>query len=254
MIGSIAQASAHLDDATTGRMRAVGPRGDSAAAGRPGLRQLAPRSALCATLLGLLIAAAQPTPAWSQATDKVSAPGRYTGYATPLYDAWQRTSFHVPVRDGVRLAVDLYRPTKDGQPVATPHPVLLMHTPYQRGVKAPDGSVQRTGTAYLEPRDLTRYGYVVAIVDTRGKGASFGWRRGMQDSTEGRDAYDMTEWFARQPWSDGKVGSTLATPAVSRSSATADSKRASRCATGSSFSVMPATDTGPGITITWSAV
>ena len=63
-----------------------------------------------------------------------------------------------------------------------------------------------SASQYMEARDLTLYGYVLAIVDTRGKGASFGFRRGMQDSTEGRDAYDMTEWFAAQPWCDGNVG------------------------------------------------
>ena len=81
-----------------------------------------------------------------------------------------------------------------------------MHTPYQRGVLAPDGTVKRAGTIYMEARDLALYGYVVAITDTRGKGASFGWRRAMQESTEARDAYDLTEWLARQPWSDGRVG------------------------------------------------
>lgn len=125
---------------------------------------------------------------------------------TRLYEAWQRSSFHVAVRDGTRLAVDLYRPTLNGEVVQTPHPVVWRHTPYQRGKLAPDGSVELTGSCYMEPRDLTRYGYVVAIVDTRGKGASFGWRRGMQDSTEARDAYDLTEWFAAQPWCDGNVG------------------------------------------------
>lgn len=159
-----------------------------------------------AALAGLLLCAAAGGPVGAAEEERVSSPGRYAGWSPRLYDSWQRTSFHVPVRDGTRLAVDLYRPVKDGQPVATPYPVVWMHTPYQRGVRAPDGSVQRTGSNYMEPRDLTRHGYVVAIVDTRGKGASFGWRRGMQDSTEARDAYDMTEWFARQPWSNGQVG------------------------------------------------
>jgi uncharacterized protein len=131
-----------------------------------------------------------------------------TGSSPRLYEDWRRTSFYVAVRDGTRLAVDLYRPTIGGQTVQTPHPVIWMHTPYQRGTLAPDGSVQLSGSCYMEPRDLTVYGYVVAIVDTRGKGASFGWRRGMQDSTESRDAYDMTEWFAAQPWCDGNVGMT----------------------------------------------
>jgi len=140
------------------------------------------------------------------AQQRVSAPGAYAGYSPRLYETSQRTSFYVPVRDGTRLAIDLYRPLKDGTPAATRYPVVWMFTPYQRGIRMPDGSVRPTGGSYLEAPDLTLYGYVVAVVDTRGKGASFGWRRGMQDSTEAFDAYDVTEWFARQPWSDGQVG------------------------------------------------
>ncbi len=73
-----------------------------------------------------------------------------------------------------------------GRPSQTAHPVVWMHTAYQRGVLGPDGKVQMSASGYMEARDLTLYGYVLAIVDTRGKGASFGSRRGMQDSTEGR--------------------------------------------------------------------
>ncbi|RZJ07034.1 MAG: CocE/NonD family hydrolase [Rubrivivax sp.] len=138
---------------------------------------------------------------------RISKPGEYAGYSPRLYDRWVRSSVYVPVRDGTRLAVDIYRPaTTSGQPVDKPYPVLWTHTPYQRAVRAADGSVQLSGDTFMPSRDLVLHGYVVAIVDTRGKGASFGTRRGMQDSTEGRDAYDMTEWLARQPWSDGQVG------------------------------------------------
>lgn len=137
---------------------------------------------------------------------RISAPGLYAGYSEKRYESWDRTSFYVPVRDGTRLAVDLYRPVMDGAVVETPHPVIWMHTPYQRGVRAADGTVQLTGSSYMEARDLTLYGYVLAVVDTRGKGASYGSRRGMQDSTESQDAHDLTEWFARQSWADGNVG------------------------------------------------
>ncbi|MGH2836040.1 MAG: CocE/NonD family hydrolase [Solirubrobacteraceae bacterium] len=139
-------------------------------------------------------------------TTRISSPGRYEGYSERLYESWARSSFYVDVRDGTKLAVDLYRPVADGAPATTPHPVIWIHTAYQRGVQGPDGTVQMSTSGYMNTRDLTLYGYVLAIVDTRGKGASFGFRRGMQDSTEGRDAYDMTEWLAAQPWCDGNVG------------------------------------------------
>ena len=170
---------------------------------RPGTH---PRLSTAFAAAVLIAAVGSLAAAGLTAQQRQSAPGVYAGYSPKLYDAWQRTSFHVPVRDGTKIAVDLYRPLKDGKPVETRYPVIWMHTPYQRGVLAPDGTVTRTGSNYMEGRNLALYGYVVAIVDTRGKGASFGWRRGMQDSTEGLDAYDMTEWFAKQPWSDGNVG------------------------------------------------
>ncbi|HMI92949.1 MAG TPA: hypothetical protein VK509_16350, partial [Polyangiales bacterium] len=61
---------------------------------------------------------------------KVSSPGKYQGYGEALYDGNERSSLYVPVRDGTRLAVDVFRPTKDGQVASDPLPVLFMHTPY----------------------------------------------------------------------------------------------------------------------------
>ena len=58
----------------------------------------------------------------------------------------------------------------------------------------------------LALRSLIAAGYVVATADIRGKGASFGHRRGFQDRREARDGYDLIEWLARQPYSTGKVG------------------------------------------------
>jgi putative CocE/NonD family hydrolase len=49
-------------------------------------------------------------------------------------------------------------------------------------------------------------GYVVAFVDARGSGASFGHVRAPFLEQEGLDAYDVTEWFAAQPWCTGRVG------------------------------------------------
>ncbi|RZL94760.1 MAG: CocE/NonD family hydrolase [Variovorax sp.] len=151
--------------------------------------------------LALLVAGTAP------AEQRVSAPGEHTGHSPRLYDRWVRSSVYVPVRDGTRLAADVYRPADtDGRPVDRAYPVLWMHTPYQRAVRGTDGAVQLSGDTFMPSRELVLHGYVVAIVDTRGKGASFGTRRGMQDRTEARDAYDMTEWLARQPWSSGQVG------------------------------------------------
>src|SRR4029077_12302834 len=49
-------------------------------------------------------------------------------------------------------------------------------------------------------------GYVVAIVDVRGSGASFGAWPGPFSPQEARDAYDITEWLCPQTWCSGAVG------------------------------------------------
>ncbi|HWW20144.1 MAG TPA: CocE/NonD family hydrolase [Steroidobacteraceae bacterium] len=140
-------------------------------------------------------------------TDKVSAPGRYSGYSQAAYDDYQRSSFYLPVRDGTRLAVDLFRPTRAGQVASEPLPVVWMHTPYNRRHYAGAATVERYPGYALQ---LVKYGYNVAVVDFRGLYASFGrnrsYNRGEWLEPARTDAYDVTEWFARQPWSNGAIG------------------------------------------------
>jgi uncharacterized protein len=62
----------------------------------------------------------------------VSAPGEYSGYSPVLYDGDELFSQYVTVRDGTKLAVDIWRPTLNGELVTTPLPVVWMHTPYNR--------------------------------------------------------------------------------------------------------------------------
>jgi len=47
----------------------------------------------------------------SESADRISSPGRYSGYSDAIYDdKYELTSQYVPVSDGTRLAMDLYRP------------------------------------------------------------------------------------------------------------------------------------------------
>jgi predicted acyl esterase len=137
------------------------------------------------------------------AQDKVSEPGRYVGYGDARYSGWARTSIYVPARDGTRLAVDIFRPKQDGQVESRALPVLLSITQYRRAAKAKDGSVRYGAADMLE---LVKFGYVVIVADARGKGASFGTRRGPWSDDEARDAADLIQWAAKQSWSTGKVG------------------------------------------------
>ncbi len=100
----------------------------------------------------------------------------------------------VPMRDGVLLATDMYRPTIHGTMAPGPFPVLLERTPYD---KAAPGNVDMG-------RYFARRGYVCAIQDVRGRFASDGdW---YPFAKEAPDGYDTVEWLAAQPWCDGRVG------------------------------------------------
>ncbi|MEX2374159.1 MAG: CocE/NonD family hydrolase [Dehalococcoidia bacterium] len=98
----------------------------------------------------------------------------------------------VPMRDGVRLATDVYRPALDGEPVGTPFPTLLSRTPYGK-----DG-------ADAEARYFASRGYVVVVQDVRGRYRSEGTFYVYLN--EGLDGYDTVEWAAAQPWATGAVG------------------------------------------------
>ncbi|RYE03110.1 MAG: CocE/NonD family hydrolase, partial [Sphingomonadales bacterium] len=125
------------------------------------------------------------------------------------YSGKVRTSFYVPMRDGTRIAMNVYRPMVDGKPVAERLPVIFAFTPYRARYRDEKGAiVEVADSVELGLRDMTDHGYIVAVADIRGKGASFGRRRGMQDRTEAQDGHDLVEWLAAQPWSDGNIGMT----------------------------------------------
>jgi hypothetical protein len=136
--------------------------------------------------------------ALAQAPTRVSKPGQYEGYSSASYDGVERTSFYIPMRDGVKLAADLYRPTKNGVVASEKLPVVWSHTPYnRRGRTTPEEA-------------LIKHGYNVAVVDFRGVYASYGsnkgYNRGEWIDPARNDGYDVTEWFARQPYSNGNIG------------------------------------------------
>jgi len=98
----------------------------------------------------------------------------------------------LPVRDGVQLSADIYVPKS-----AEKLPAILSITPYGKAVYR---AHPRMDAAWFAKR-----GYVFVGVDSRGRNDSEGtWDPfGAQHKTDG---YDLVEWIARQPWSNGKVG------------------------------------------------
>lgn len=98
----------------------------------------------------------------------------------------------VPMRDGVRLATDIYRPSQDGKAVKEPLPVILARLPYNKDGQATAGRYYAT------------HGYVFIAQDTRGRYRSQGIWHMLTD--DGPDGVDCAAWIGQQPWSDGKVG------------------------------------------------
>lgn len=99
----------------------------------------------------------------------------------------------VPMRDGVQLRADVYRPQAAGR-----YPVLLQRTPYNR-------ELWPITAMTLDPVRAAAAGFVVVIQDVRGRWASegdvfFPYR------DEQRDGHDSVNWAAAQDWSSGHVG------------------------------------------------
>ncbi len=142
----------------------------------------------------------------AEAQQRVSRPGEYSGYSAPTYDGYQRISQYVTMHDGVRLAVDVLRPTKGGVLHTERLPVAWTHHRYHRAFFRNDSLIDYPKGFGRGVDQLLEHGYVVAAVDTRGGGASFGTQLGFFQREEARDAYEITEWLAAQPWSTGKIG------------------------------------------------
>jgi uncharacterized protein len=98
----------------------------------------------------------------------------------------------IAMRDGVKLACDIYLPAKDGVALSGKFPTILSRTPYGKDA------------AGREANWFASRGYAVVMNDVRGRFHSEGvWRMMIDD---GRDGYDTVEWIARQDWSNGKIG------------------------------------------------
>lgn len=107
--------------------------------------------------------------------------------SAPEHEVLVEPGVMVPMRDGIALATDIYRPRAEGR-----FPVILVRTPYKKEMNE------------LQARFYARRGYVFAVQDCRGRFASPGeWEPFVN---EGQDGYDTIEYLAVQPWSNGKVG------------------------------------------------
>ena len=102
----------------------------------------------------------------------------------------------IPMRDGIRLCTDIYRP-KTEEPV----PVIFSKTPYNFNSWG-DGEMRtRTFTRALE---AVKRGYAYVVQNERGRFFSEGeWDILGTPTTDGYDAF---EWLKNQHWCNGKIG------------------------------------------------
>ena len=120
---------------------------------------------------------------WSSAT-ALSAQEKEASAPPEVDMQW---AVKIPMRDGVLLNATVFRPHAQKDAL----PVVFTLTPY-------------IGDSYLD-RALyfSRHGYVYALVDVRGRGNSAGTFAPFEN--DAKDGYDLVEWFAKQPWCNGKL-------------------------------------------------
>ena len=123
----------------------------------------------------------------------------------------------VQLRDGAVIRADIYRPNDDD-----PHPTIMWYAPYGKRGSLLNMDAFEHPTRMDVPRSWedglnsfeapnpsywVSHGYVVVSPDPRGIGMSEGnayaWGSGQT-----KDEYDLIEWIAEQPWSNGKIGLT----------------------------------------------
>lgn len=123
------------------------------------------------------------------------------------YDGLTIQTGYITMRDGVKLAYDLYMPKGwKGEPL----PTLLHQTRYWR---APDlrwpfslfsnGLIGPTGKMI---KTVVNQGYAIVNVDSRGSGASFGSRQHPWTIDETKDGAEIVDWIIKQSWSNQNVG------------------------------------------------
>ena len=123
------------------------------------------------------------------------------------YEVSLTSDVMVRMRDGVRLATDIYRPMQNGKPVDAPLPVILERTPYGKSVVSRSERTARDPTPKSRA-EVAQYfvakGYVVIYQDCRGRyGSEVEFVKYLSDGLDGADTCD---WIVRQSWCNGKIG------------------------------------------------
>jgi len=126
------------------------------------------------------------------------------------YSSFQSESFYLEMRDGVRIAIDLYLPNKlNGGKV----PAIIHQTRYRREI-----AIRKPFSWFISGRKIRKLdrmrnrivksGYAWLNVDVRGTGASYGEWKHPWWKEEIEDGVEIIDWILKQEWSNQKVGTT----------------------------------------------
>jgi uncharacterized protein len=143
------------------------------------------------TRLALAGAAVVALAAWGASAALAAQEPAWTPYDRPVQNGIvEEKNVPITMSDGVKLNAIVRRPDTPGR-----YPVIVTITPYngENGVVNPNDDF------------LVEHGYVQLVVDVRGTGSSGGYWNDLGDR-EQRDGYEVVEWAAQQPWSNGAIG------------------------------------------------
>jgi putative CocE/NonD family hydrolase len=132
----------------------------------------------------LLAIAAAASPVEAPARGRSATPEHYANVVV-------ERRVEIPLRDGVTLRATLFRPDAPGR-----FPAIVYRTPYGQ---------ENYAREPLFPVKAARRGYLVFLVDVRGRYTSDGAFEAYRN--EKADGFDVVEWAAAHPRCDGKVGS-----------------------------------------------
>ena len=118
----------------------------------------------------------------------VAQPPQPGDYSPATYEVIEERDHDAPMRDSVKLKIDIFRPKAEGR-----FPAVLQQTPYNKNGQA------------ARAKKFAARGYVVINSDSRGRFDSGGdWDP--FSAKHKTDGYDLVQWIAEQPWCNGNVG------------------------------------------------
>ena len=137
-----------------------------------------------------------------------SSPSQANEESQPIHEIAAERDVWAEMRDGTKLAVDVYRPDSPGK-----FPALLSMDPYCKDMedlvhlgRELEFNVEFAAVEAGDHEFWPKRGFGHVIADVRGTGKSEGKYFNLTSPQEAEDGYDLVEWIAGQPWCDGNVG------------------------------------------------